>query len=69
MPEKINSFKELENQQEKEYAQNLNSVKQSLDSNLSGLSFFTNVIDVYFAKVLSYIVTMTGGSEEKDEME
>jgi len=69
MPEKINSFKELENQQEREYAKNLNSVKQSLDSNLSGLSFFTNVIDVYFAKVLSYIVNLTGGSEEKDEIE
>jgi len=65
MDELNNSFKELEKLQEEEYADKLDKVKKSLDGNLSGLSFFTNVIDVYFARVISYFVNASGGNEEE----
>lgn len=65
-----NSFKQLEKEQEKEYSGNLEKVKNSIDGNLSGLSFFTNVIDIYFARVVSYMVSMTsGGKTDKDDHE
>jgi len=64
MPEKQNSFKELEKLQEQEYKDNLDKVKNSIDGNLNGLSFFTNIIDVYFARVVSLIVSMTGGKQK-----
>lgn len=65
MPRETNSFKELEQQQEEEYAGNLKNVKNSIDGNLNGLSFITNIIDVYFARVLSYVVNTFGGSDDK----
>jgi len=58
-----NSFKELEKLQEEAYSDKIMKVKSSIDSNLSGLSFFTNIIDVYFARVLSYFVNAGGGAE------
>lgn len=65
MPKETNSFKQLEQQQEEEYAGNLKNVKNSIDGNLNGLSFITNIIDVYFARVLSYVVNTFGGSDDK----
>lgn len=64
-----NSFKQLEEEQEKQYSSNLNRVKDSIDSNLGGLSFFTNIIELYFARLGSYVVNMTGGDSSKDENE
>jgi len=63
MSEEKNSFKLLEEEQEKDYADNLKKVKKSVDGNLGGVSFFTNIIDVYFARVMSFFVSMTGGAE------
>ncbi len=60
-----NSFKELEKLQEEEYSDRVDRVKNSIDSNLNGLSFFTNIIDVYFAKVISYFVNAGGGNEKE----
>jgi len=64
MSEELNSFKKLAKEQEAEYAGNVKKVKDSIDGNLSGLSFFTNIIDVYFARVVSYAVNLFGGSED-----
>jgi len=64
MSDDLNSFKKLEKLHEEKYAKNIDQVKKSIDGNLSGLSFFTNIIDVYFARVLSYIVNMSGGKDE-----
>ena len=60
-----NSFKELERQQIEAYSDKIDNVKQSIDSNLNGLSLFTNIIDVYFARVISYFVS-AGGGEDKE---
>ena len=62
-----NSFKELERLQEDEFVKNLDKVKESLDGNMNSLASLTNFIDLYFSKVLSYIVSMTGGSLDKKE--
>lgn len=64
MPKEKNSFKLLEEEQELGYAENIKKVKNSVDGNLGGLSFITNIIDVYFARVVSYVVNMSGGAED-----
>ena len=66
-----NSFKKLEEEQEKEFSKNVDKVKKSIDGNLSGLSFITNIIDLYFARVVSYMVDVTrgGGSTEESTEE
>lgn len=64
MSEKRNSFKLLEEEQEKGYADNVDRIKKTVDGNLGGLSFITNIIDVYFARVVSYVVNVSGGSED-----
>ena len=69
MPDKKNSFKLLEEEQEKDYTDNINKIKKSVDGNLGGLSFITNIIDVYFARVVSYVVNVSGGTEEKSDDE
>ena len=62
-----NSFKELEKLQEEQFVKNLDKVKQSLDGNLNSLASLTNFIDLYFSKVVSYIVSMSGGSLDKED--
>ncbi len=69
MGEKKNSFKLLEEEQEKDYTDNIDKIKKSVDGNLGGLSFITNIIDVYFARVVSYVVNVSGGTEEKSDDE
>ena len=64
-----NSFKELEKEQEEEFSGNINKVKKSIDGNLSGLSFITNVIDIYFARFASYMASMTGSKKEEENDE
>ncbi len=65
--DEYNSFKELEKEQEETYAKNIEKVKNSIDGNLSGLSFITNVIDIYFAKIAAYMVAMTKGKSSDDD--
>lgn len=68
MSEEKNSFKELEKIQEEEYVKNLDKVKKSLDGNMNSLAALTNFIDLYFSKVFSYIINMSGGSlDDKKE--
>lgn len=66
MSEEQNSFKELQELQEEEYKDNLNKVKQSVDSNVNSIGSLSNIVDLYFSKVLSYLVSMTGGSDKDD---
>lgn len=60
----MNNFKQLEKQQEEQFSQNLNAVKNKIDSNLNTIGVFSTVIDVYFSKVINYVVSLSGGSEE-----
>ncbi len=62
-----NSFKELEQEELEKYSENVSNVKKSLDSNLGSISFITNVIDIYFSKVVSYVVNMSGGTESQKD--
>ncbi len=61
----MNNFKELEQEQTDKFENNINSIKTKIDSNLGTLGVFTQVIDVYFSKVINYVVSLSGGSEEK----
>lgn len=67
MPKGENSFKKLEQEQEEQYASNIQKVKKSVDGNMNSLSSLTNVIDMYLSKVFSYIIAMTGGDDTKDK--
>ena len=68
MSEKVkNSFKELEEESLGKYEANLNKVKKSLDGNMNSLVFFTNVIEVYFSRVISFIVNLSGGENKSQE--
>lgn len=62
-----NSFKELQEQEVEKYEKNIDRVKKSMDSNLETMSFITNVIDIYFSKVVSYVVNLGGGSQKEEE--
>ena len=67
MPEDYNSFKELEKQTSEQYADNISKVKKSVDNNINSMSFITNIIDMYFSKVVSYVVNLSGGDSEKEK--
>lgn len=64
-----NSFKELESNSIEQYESNLNKVKKSLDGNLNSIAFVTNIIDVYFSRVISYVVNLSGGEKKEKENE
>ena len=61
----MNNFKELEKMQEEKYESSLNSIKNNIDSNMNTIGVFTQIVDVYFSKVINYVVSLSGGSEEK----
>ena len=61
----MNNFKELEQQQIKDYENNINSIKNKIDSNMSTIGVFTQLADVYFSKVINYVVSLSGGSEDE----
>ena len=65
--EKRNSFKELEQAELDSYNENVSRVKKSLDSNMGSISFITNVIDIYFSKVVSYVVNVSGGDDSQKD--
>lgn len=67
MPEDYNSFKELEKLTSDQYADNISKVKKSVDNNISSMSFITNIIDMYFSKVVSYVVNLSGGDSDKEK--
>lgn len=62
-----NSFKELERLQEEQFSGNINSIKNSLDSNLGIIGIFTELIEMYFSKVTNLFINMSGGSEKEEK--
>ncbi len=60
----MNNFKELEKLQEEEYHGTINGIKSRIDSNLATIGVFAKIIDVYFSKIINYIPSLSGGSEE-----
>ncbi len=65
--DKINNFKELEKEQEKAYEENTNRIKSSIDGNLDAISHFTNIIDMYFSKILNYMFSIDDKKENKSD--
>ncbi len=63
----MNNFKELEKLQEEQYKNNLLGLKSRMDSNLGVLSAFTKIIDLYFSKLIKYLISWSGGSSEDVE--
>lgn len=61
----MNNFKELEKAQEEKYKDNINEVKNKIDSNLGTMGVFSAIVDMYLSKVINYIVSLSGGSEDK----
>jgi len=64
-----NNFKELEKEQEELYDKNVDKVKNSLDANMGSIQLFTDLIELYFSKVLSYFVKASGGTPKEPEAE
>lgn len=68
MDKGVNNFKKLEEEQEEAYSETVNKIKGSIDSNMNSVSSITNIIDLYFSKLISYLVNMGGGSvSDKNE--
>jgi len=61
----MNNFKELEKAQEEKYKENIDQVKNKIDSNLGTMGVFSAIVDMYLSKVINYIVSLSGGSEDK----
>jgi len=59
-----NSFKDLQKEQEEKYKKNTSSIKKSIDGNMDTVSLFSKIIDVYFSKVINYVVNVSGGDQE-----
>lgn len=62
----MNNFKELQQQDEEKYSEKTQHVKNKIDSNLNTLGVFSTVIDMYFSKVINYVVNLSGGSLEEN---
>lgn len=69
MSEEKNNFKELEKENAEKYLKNTEKVKNSLDANISTTNFITDVIELYFSKVLNFFVKVTGGDIPEDPKE
>ena len=64
-----NNFQKLEKEQEELFDKNINKVKNSLDSNMNSINLFTDLIELYFSKVVSFFVKATGGKSHEPEAE
>lgn len=62
----MNNFKELQQQDEEKYSEKTRNVKKKIDSNLNTLGIFSTVIDMYFSKVINYVVNLSGGTLEEN---
>jgi hypothetical protein len=57
----MNSFKEIQKEQEDHYKDNIMGIKSKINSNLGLIGIITNLIDVYFSKLMGCFVASTGG--------
>jgi hypothetical protein len=62
----MNNFKELQQQEEEKYSEKTKNVKNKIDSNLNTLGVFSTVIDMYFSKVINYVVNLSGGTLDEN---
>jgi hypothetical protein len=66
----MNSFKELQKQQEEMYKDNLDGIKNSLQSNLGVIGAFTDLFDTFINKFIKCLLNSITGEQntnnEKD---
>ncbi len=62
----MNNFKELQKQDEEKYTNKVDNVKMKIDSNMQTLGVFSTVIDMYFSKVINYVVSLSGGKLDEN---
>lgn len=65
----MNNFKELERLQEEQYQNNLLNLKTKLDSNMGVLGMFSEVIELYFSKIINLFVNWSGGNSDRLDSE
>ena len=64
----MNNFKKLQQEQEEQYKDNLNGIKNSLHSNLSVIGAFTDLFDTYINKLIKCLLnSITGGGSENQK--
>jgi|GEM_PF-1698122 len=62
----MNNFKKLQEEEEEAYKKNVDNLKLKIDGNMNTLGVFSTVIDMYFSKVINYVVSLSGGTIEED---
>jgi len=67
----VNNFKKLEEMELQKVASiNTESIKNGISSNMGSIRFVTNIVELYFPKVVDVILGMMGvgsGSVEKEK--
>jgi len=62
----MNNFKKLQEEEEEAYKKNVDNLKVKIDGNMNTLGVFSAVVDMYFSKVINYVVSLSGGTIEDD---
>jgi len=63
-----NNFKELENIESEEASFDKDVIKNGIESDMKLIRFITSIVEMYFPKVASLFVSMSGGEpDEKKE--
>ena len=62
----MNNFKKLQEEEEEAYKKNVDNLKLKIDGNMNTLGVFSTVVDMYFSKVINYVVSLSGGTIEED---
>lgn len=63
-----NNFKELEREQEFEFAHKTEKINRSLKSNLGVLGFVGDMIELYLSRILGFFVSVSGGSPSSHDL-
>lgn len=53
----MNSFKKLQEEQEEQYKDNLQGIKNSLQSNIGFIGAFSDLFDTYISKFISCLLS------------
>lgn len=57
-----NSFKELEELELQEVSMKTENIRNGINSDIGMVRYFTEIIDLYFPKVMDLFVSLAGGS-------
>jgi len=63
----MNSFKKLQEEQEEQYKDNLQGIKNSLHSNLGVIGAFTDLFDTYISKFVKCLLSSITSDNQKSK--